>query len=266
MLGGGTLILTASNTYTGGTTITGGTLQLGAGGTTGSLAAAGAITDNGTLVFNRSNAATQGTDFSSAAISGSGSVIQERQRRPDVQRGQPLHGRHHGPRRRAHVGRHQRLAVHRQRSALAGGTLNLAGYSLSVPSLSLTGGTLSGSGGTLAVSGPGPIDAESGAALANLAGSVGLSKTQPAPCSSPAPIATRAARPSAAACCNWAATWPCRAPAASRVNAGTLDLDGNNPTVGGLQSTWHRRDSAAAAATATLTAGSDGASPATSAA
>ena len=36
-IGTGTMILTASNTYTGGTTISAGTLQLGNGGTTGSI-------------------------------------------------------------------------------------------------------------------------------------------------------------------------------------------------------------------------------------
>ncbi|WP_163334167.1 autotransporter-associated beta strand repeat-containing protein, partial [Klebsiella aerogenes] len=35
--GPGTLILTANNTYTGGTTISAGTLQLGSGGNTGSI-------------------------------------------------------------------------------------------------------------------------------------------------------------------------------------------------------------------------------------
>src|SRR5205814_5535856 len=46
--GGGTLILTNDNTYSGGTTISAGTLQVGAGGATGSLGA-GNVTDNGTL-------------------------------------------------------------------------------------------------------------------------------------------------------------------------------------------------------------------------
>ena len=55
--GPGTVILTAANTYTGGTTISGGTLQLGNGGTTGSIV--GNITDNGVLEFNRTDAAPE---------------------------------------------------------------------------------------------------------------------------------------------------------------------------------------------------------------
>jgi len=52
--GTGTSILSANNTYDGGTIInSGGTLQIGNGGTTGSIN--GDVTDNGTLVFNRSD-------------------------------------------------------------------------------------------------------------------------------------------------------------------------------------------------------------------
>ena len=50
----GTLILAADNTYTGPTVIGGGTLQVGNAGTTGSLGA-GNVTNDGALVFDRSN-------------------------------------------------------------------------------------------------------------------------------------------------------------------------------------------------------------------
>jgi autotransporter-associated beta strand protein len=75
-MGAATLTLAGANTYTGATTISAGTLQIGNGGTTGSLSATSAITDNGNVVFNRSNTVTQGTDFSNAAITGTGALTQ----------------------------------------------------------------------------------------------------------------------------------------------------------------------------------------------
>ncbi|TIS85188.1 MAG: autotransporter outer membrane beta-barrel domain-containing protein, partial [Mesorhizobium sp.] len=69
-LGSGTTILTADNTYAGVTTISAGTLQLGNGGTSGSIA--GNVTNNGTLIIDRSNGVTL-----AGAISGSGSVVQQ---------------------------------------------------------------------------------------------------------------------------------------------------------------------------------------------
>ncbi len=74
--GPGLLALSGNNTYSGATSIGGGTLQLAAGGATGSLAASSTISNNGTLAFSRSNTVTQGTDFSGAAIAGSGNVVQ----------------------------------------------------------------------------------------------------------------------------------------------------------------------------------------------
>ena len=69
--GAGTAVLTgASNTATGTTVISAGTLQIGAGGTTGTLNTA-AVTNNATLVFNRSNALTV-----SNVISGTGNLTQ----------------------------------------------------------------------------------------------------------------------------------------------------------------------------------------------
>ncbi len=67
--GTGATILTAANTYTGGTTISAGTLQLGNGGTSGSIV--GDVTDNGALAFNRSDTVTF-----AGVISGGGSVTQ----------------------------------------------------------------------------------------------------------------------------------------------------------------------------------------------
>ncbi len=90
LTGNGSQTLTGSNTYTGATTITSGILQLGNDGTTGSLAAGSAIVDNGTLAINRSNAVTQGTDFSSAAITGSGGIHPGWHRNDDAECGEHL--------------------------------------------------------------------------------------------------------------------------------------------------------------------------------
>ena len=67
--GTGTTILTAANSYSGGTTIAAGTLQLGNGGTSGSIL--GNVTDNGTLAFDRSD-----TVSFPGVISGSGGLAQ----------------------------------------------------------------------------------------------------------------------------------------------------------------------------------------------
>ena len=52
-LGGNTLTLTGTHTYTGPTTISSGTLQLGNGTTDGVISTSGGITNNGALVFNQ---------------------------------------------------------------------------------------------------------------------------------------------------------------------------------------------------------------------
>lgn len=67
--GSGTLILAANNTYGEGTIIDAGAVQLGNGGTAGWVQ--GDVTNNGSLIFNRSNAATFAGN-----ISGSGSLMQ----------------------------------------------------------------------------------------------------------------------------------------------------------------------------------------------
>ncbi|CAN5412605.1 autotransporter-associated beta strand repeat-containing protein [soil metagenome] len=71
---GGAITLTGASTYSGVTTVAGGTLQIGNAGSTGSLVPSSAITNNATLVFNRLNTITQGTDFGS--IAGTGTLVQ----------------------------------------------------------------------------------------------------------------------------------------------------------------------------------------------
>ena len=66
--GAGTTVLSGNNTHSGVTTINGGTLQVGSGSTSGTLGS-GAVTNNATLAFNRSD------DISvTQAISGTGSL------------------------------------------------------------------------------------------------------------------------------------------------------------------------------------------------
>jgi autotransporter-associated beta strand protein len=67
----GTLTLSGANTYTGNTIISGGTLQVGAGGTSGSVGS-GNLTNNGVLVFNRSDNVT----FTNV-IRSAGSMVQQ---------------------------------------------------------------------------------------------------------------------------------------------------------------------------------------------
>ena len=69
--GTGILTLLGSNTYTGSTTITAGTLQVGNGGSGASIGGTSSVFDNGSLVFNHSDATTF-----PPAISGSGSLTQ----------------------------------------------------------------------------------------------------------------------------------------------------------------------------------------------
>ena len=70
-IGTGTTVLTADNTYSGGTTISAGALHLGNGGTSGSVM--GNVLDNGVLAFDRSDTVTFG-----GVISGAGAVAQIR--------------------------------------------------------------------------------------------------------------------------------------------------------------------------------------------
>ncbi len=68
--GPGTLVLSGTNTYSGATTVSAGTLQIGNAGATGTLGT-GSVTDNATLLFDRTNNLTVAN-----LISGTGSLTQ----------------------------------------------------------------------------------------------------------------------------------------------------------------------------------------------
>ncbi|HWY74458.1 MAG TPA: autotransporter-associated beta strand repeat-containing protein, partial [Verrucomicrobiae bacterium] len=69
-IGAGTTILAANNSYSGATIISAGTLQVGNGGTVGTLGNSSGVTDNGKLVFDRSDSIGY-----SGAINGTGSLL-----------------------------------------------------------------------------------------------------------------------------------------------------------------------------------------------
>lgn len=67
--GSGIVTLSANNTYAGPTTLTSGSLQVGTGGAAGSLGS-GAITNDGTLIYNRSGSLTVGNIKTGSANAG----------------------------------------------------------------------------------------------------------------------------------------------------------------------------------------------------
>ena len=73
---GGSVVMQGGSGYIGTTTINGGTLQVGNFGATGSLSPSSAIVNNSVLAFARTDTVTQGVDFSSAGISGAGTLVQ----------------------------------------------------------------------------------------------------------------------------------------------------------------------------------------------
>lgn len=72
-IGGGTLTLSGNSSFLAGITVSVGTLQLGNGGASGALNPANSIDiQGGTFAINQNDLVTQGTEFSSDPISGSG--------------------------------------------------------------------------------------------------------------------------------------------------------------------------------------------------
>jgi fibronectin-binding autotransporter adhesin len=143
MAGAGTQILSGVNSYTGATTISSGVLQLGNGGATGSLATGSAITDNGVLAFSRSNTATQGADFSTAAITGSGSLLQMGPGMLVLNAANAYSGGTNITGGVLQLG--NSAALGSGGLAANGGTLDLADYSVTLPSLSGIAGAITNS-------------------------------------------------------------------------------------------------------------------------
>jgi len=75
---GGTFLVDGNTTFSSGSSIainSGGFLRLGANGTAGSIGTNSTLSNNGTIVFQRSDTLTQGTDFANG-ISGTGTLLQ----------------------------------------------------------------------------------------------------------------------------------------------------------------------------------------------
>ena len=163
-VGSNTQVLAGANTYTGATTINGGTLQLGNGGSTGSLSPSSAITNNCSLVFNRSNAVTQGTDFA-ATISGSGSVIQAGTGTAILSGSNSYSGGTTVSSGTVQIGNANALGT--GGLTVNAGTLNLSGNSVAVPAFSGAGGAV-----TNTVSGTSTLTAMIGSGTSTYAGNI----------------------------------------------------------------------------------------------
>ncbi|CAB3836229.1 autotransporter-associated beta strand repeat-containing protein [Achromobacter deleyi] len=151
-LGTGTTILTANNTYTGGTTITSGTLQLGNGGTSGGLQ--GDVVNNGVLVVARSDQV-----MLNGVISGSGAVVQNGSGQTVLTGKNTYSG--------ATVAMAGSLFVNGDQSAATGGTFANGGSTLGGTGIiggntfvagTLSPGDLTGAPGTLTITGDLTLD------------------------------------------------------------------------------------------------------------
>jgi autotransporter-associated beta strand protein len=174
--GTGTLSLTAANTYSGTTTVNGGTLQLGNGGSTGSLSASSAIVNNGTFAINRSNSVTQGTDFSGAAITGTGSFTQAGTGTTTLNAANTYSGTTTVNSGTLVASNESALGASSGAITASGGTLDLGGNGfLRTGLVTISGGTVTN--GTITNNTATNFDAQSGSVAAILAGSAGLTKS-----------------------------------------------------------------------------------------
>ena len=164
VLGGGMLVLSGSNSFTGTTTITAGTLSvatIGNGGVVGNLGAAtnaagNLVFNGGSLLYTGASANTTGSftiaagqtatfvianpatnlTISGSANAGYGALTKDGTGHVDTHSFQLLYGRHDGAGRRAQANNN---ALGVNDLTMSGGTLDLAGFAPTVVSLSGTG-------------------------------------------------------------------------------------------------------------------------------
>ncbi|WP_287915282.1 autotransporter-associated beta strand repeat-containing protein [Comamonas sp.] len=139
--GTGKTVLTGNNSYQGTTTINGGTLQVGNGGTSGNLGA-GAVTNSGSLILNRSDALTVAND-----ISGTGSLTHAGTGITTLAGNNSYTGGTYVQAGTLRIGRLSALVQGSLYQVNSGATLDLNGYALQTGGISGTGTVALGSQG-----------------------------------------------------------------------------------------------------------------------
>ncbi len=174
LAGGGKLILSGSNTYSGLTTISTGTLQVGSGGTTGSIDPTSGVTDNGVLAFSRSGSVTF-----SKIISGGGNVTMLGPGTLVLSASDTYTGGTTVGGGTLQLGNAAAIGSTSGAATISSGVLDLHGYSLGVGALSGTGtiNNLSGSGTYTLTVGNGNASSTFSGGIKNTTGAIALSKT-----------------------------------------------------------------------------------------
>jgi autotransporter-associated beta strand protein len=149
--GAGTLTFSGANTYSGGTTISDGVLQVGDGGTTGSVA--GNITNNASLIYNRSDAITN-----SSVVSGSGSLTKAGNGTLTLSAANTYTGKTLVSGGTLGLDGSGAISSSSALEVASGGTFSMTGASLASNNMTVAGltgaGTVTGAAGTLTVSKP----------------------------------------------------------------------------------------------------------------
>ena len=171
-LGAGTLTLTGSNSYSGGTTIGSGTLQIGNGGNAGTLGS-GLVVDNAALAFNRSDVLKVSNN-----ITGTGWVIQSGSGTLVLAGSNSYSGGtmiNHGT---LQVGNASALGNASSALTINGGELDLYGQSVTVGSLNGSAGAVitSGTAGSVTLTVNQGTDATYAGVIQDGSGTVALSK------------------------------------------------------------------------------------------